>query len=94
MEKYLDYIGELKKTTAPPDYNRLYQKIEARLAARRAGLPVRPLLSVAVVALLFLMALPFIKQSNAPGPNNELISYVLQNDTGPGPDVVNYIFED
>ncbi|HVN67949.1 MAG TPA: hypothetical protein VMT55_06215 [Candidatus Sulfotelmatobacter sp.] len=85
----------MKKGTVPPDYGRLYQKIEAGLAPKKAGWPVRPLLSLALVAMLLLLALPFIKNINAPGhDNNEFVSYIFQNEPGPGPDVVNYIFED
>jgi hypothetical protein len=95
MEKYTEYIGELKKGTVPPDYDRLYQKIEARLAPAKAGWPVKPLLSVALVAMLFILALPFIRQGNVPVPgDNELLAYVFQNDTAPAPDVVSYIFQD
>ena len=94
MDQYASYIQKLKQTLPKTDFEALYQSLEERERRKTVSLS-KPLISVAAIIMLLLLALPLAIQHRASvGEENKLLAYVFQNDTSSDHAVANFILSD
>jgi dolichol kinase len=92
MADYNEYLSEIKKPQAGPDFARLHAQIEQK-AGRRA---VRARLALAGTLAVFILAFAvyYLYPSGTVGNNDVLISYVFeQQETIDGP-ILEYVLND
>ena len=94
MDQYASYIRKLKQTLPKTDFGSLYQGLAEKCNRKRLILS-KPLISVAAIIMLLLLALPLAIQHRASvGEENKLLAYVFQNDTSSDHAVANFILSD
>jgi len=64
MDQYSNYIRKLRQTALKADFSALYQKIETKKSKRSRQAFSRPLIGLAVVAMLFIFMFPFLPNRN------------------------------
>jgi len=95
MDRYSSYIRKLKQTAPKADFDSLYRRIEARSGAKKSVLMSRPLMGLAVAALLFFLAVPLVINRSGPaGEDSKVLAYVFQNDVADDHAVADFILND